>query len=161
MTLSQPSAIPQDQRKIADILFVEDSLADVALIKAILKVNKINFSFHFLRDGEEAINLLNSDDPIVNELDLIFVDFNFPKSSGFEVLNFVKSHPTLKDVPVIMLSGHYKSEDMNEASELGANNYIVKPLSEDKFEKAIENISTLEFVRQADQKHIYVVPSKT
>jgi two-component system response regulator len=157
MTASQPNFSTGSKRKLADILFVEDSFADVALIKALLKINKINFSFHFLHDGDEAINLLGSDDPIVKKIDLIFVDFNLPKSNGFEVLSFVKSHEYLRDTPVIILSGSDEPKDMQKAINLGAVTYIVKPLSDGQLEKSIDQIPTLEYVQEDEQTFIYVV----
>jgi len=143
------------EQKLADVLFIEDSKSDIALTQAILKRNNIHFEIHFLRDGEEAMNLFKSEDPFVQSFDLIFMDFNLPKYNGLEVLEFIKNTPTLKHLPVIMFSGSDAPIDMNQAKELGAHSYMVKPLDKNELEKAVTSIPSLEFVTKESDKYLY------
>ena len=154
---SSPSKNPANSHeyKLANVLFVEDSQADIVLTKAIMKKQNIHFDVRFLRDGDEAVDFLNSDDSFGDDIHLIFMDFNLPKRNGLEVLEFVKNHKDLNHIPVIMLSGSNEPSDMQQAKELGAESYIIKPLHEDHLEKAVENIKSLRFTRKDNDKYLY------
>ena len=60
-----------------------------------------------------------------------------PKLDGLEVLREMKSDPDLKSIPVVVLTTSGRDEDIEQAYTLGCNNYIVKPVS---FEKFIETV---------------------
>lgn len=72
-------------------------------------------------DGEEGVRLARSERP-----DLILLDLLMPKLPGIEVLRTVRADPTLRDIPVLILSNSSREEDRQHAMALGADGYFVK-----------------------------------
>ena len=140
---------------IADILFIEDSLADIAFIKAILKLKKIECSAHFLRDGDDIIEMVKSEDSFLKNIDLIFMDFNLTTCTGLEILSMIKEKDALKHIPVVMLTGSDSPEDMAHAEKLGARGYIVKPLNEAQLKDTISNLPTLNYTSTTEGVYIH------
>jgi sigma-B regulation protein RsbU (phosphoserine phosphatase) len=75
------------------------------------------------RSGREAIELLGG-----RQFDLVMLDIMMPGMNGLEVLKFLRRVDSLVDLPIIMVTAKGESEDMVEAFELGANDYVTKPL---------------------------------
>ena len=128
-------------KKSPVILIVEDNPGDVRLIKEALKTSSMDHTLYFVRDGDEAAHFLET-----SKRDgcpeLIVLDLNLPKKSGFEVLQFVKRDETLKRVPVIVLSSSQNPEDVAKAYDLHANCYLTKPAN---FEAFIAVVKALEY----------------
>jgi two-component system alkaline phosphatase synthesis response regulator PhoP len=74
-------------------------------------------------DGEEALTMLEKADP---KPILILLDIMMPKMSGFDVLRKIKANPTLKNIPVVLLTNLAGAEDATKGLELGAVLYLVK-----------------------------------
>lgn len=110
-----------------DLLLVEDSPEDAHLITRVLDKETPGLRLHWLRDGEEALTYLIDDD--APKPKVIFLDIKLPKIGGLEVLERVKSHATLKSIPVVIYSSSYQPSDIKRAYELGANSYLLKPES--------------------------------
>lgn len=130
--------------KEIDILLVEDNEGDIVLTMEALDDARILNKVYVKRDGAEALDFLYStieNNP--SELpDLILLDINLPKIDGKEVLHKIKIHPTLKKIPVVMLTTSSSEVDILESYNNHANCYIIKPVDLNKFfniVKAIEN----------------------
>jgi chemotaxis family two-component system response regulator Rcp1 len=139
------------QRNI-NILLVEDNPADVRLIREAFKDNKTKNDFHVEHDGEAAINYLNSVNGTVNSEgngpirpDLIILDLNLPKKNGFEVLEQIKTNPSLKSIPVVVLSTSDSEEHIYKSYNLNANCYITKPVEFTKFLDVVRVIESFWF----------------
>src|SRR5690606_28880712 len=72
--------------------------------------------------------------------DLILLDINLPIYSGHEVLKKIKEDPSLKTIPVIMLTTSASQKDINKAYENYSNSYVTKPIDMDDFLKVILKI---------------------
>lgn len=59
---------------------------------------------------------------------VLLTDLKMPRMDGFELLDWVRSHETLSDLPVIVVTGSNQSDDLSRAMKLGANTYVVKNL---------------------------------
>ena len=131
-------------KKSPVILIVEDNPGDVRLIQEALKTSSINPTLYFTRDGVEATNFLETRkrEPSNGFPQLIVLDLNLPKKSGFEVLRFVKGDKMLKRIPVIVLSSSQNPEDVAKAYDLHANCYLTKPAN---FEAFIAVVQALEY----------------
>jgi sigma-B regulation protein RsbU (phosphoserine phosphatase) len=75
------------------------------------------------KSGREAIELLGE-----HRFDLVLLDIMMPGMTGLEVLKFLRRVDSLIDLPIIMVTARGESEDVVEALELGANDYLTKPL---------------------------------
>jgi CheY-like chemotaxis protein len=86
-----------------------------------------------VRDGEEAIAYLSGQGAYANRAEyplpsLVLLDLKMPNKGGFEVLRWVRAHPTLHHLPVLVLTGSNQIADINRAYALGANSFINKSL---------------------------------
>jgi DNA-binding response OmpR family regulator len=108
-------------KKVRNILVVDDSSTSTFLMESFLEEN--GYKVMVAEDGEKAINLLNQQIP-----DVVFLDLMMPKKSGFEVLTEIRSNERVKDIPVIIISAKTEQEDIIKAKEMGATEYIYKPV---------------------------------
>lgn len=86
----------------------------------------VAFKLHISRDGEQALRMLA--DPNL-ELDLVILDLNLPRITGLGVLE--RSHP--KDIPMVVFSASSRQTDREFALELGASEYVQKPIDLQSF----------------------------
>jgi CheY-like chemotaxis protein len=118
------------ERKV--ILLVEDLEDDILLVRRAFAAAKLQIPLQVVRDGEEAIDYLmgigkyerRDEFPLP---DLILLDLKMPKLGGLDVLRWIRSHPHLKALRVIVLTSSEEIYDVNKAYELGANSFLVKP----------------------------------
>lgn len=75
-------------------------------------------------DGTEALTWLESSTP-----DVVVLDLTMPGATGLEVLRSVRSHPTQKALPIIILSGRSADHDRILGLDAGADDYLIKPFS--------------------------------
>lgn len=124
------------------ILLVEDNEGDILLTTEALHERKIINLITVLKDGKQAIDyLLEQVETVNGDLpDLLLLDINLPKKNGHEVLEFIKSHPLLKHLPVIILTTSSSIVDINKSYQNYANCYITKPVEVDDFMDAISKI---------------------
>lgn len=117
------------------ILLVEDNPDDVLITKRAFSKGKIKNKLYIVNNGIEALKFLNRDEDYENVPipSLIMLDINMPMMNGFEVLKEIKKNEKLKRIPIIMLTTSERDKDIDMAYSLGANNYIVKPVSFQKF----------------------------
>jgi CheY-like chemotaxis protein len=114
------------------ILQVEDDENDVFMLQHVFKRTGIPCPLQVVRDGQDAIDYLQGvglhADRLRSPLPcLILLDLNLPTRSGFEVLKWIRQHPPLRKLVVVVFSSSALAQDVGMAYELGANSYIVKP----------------------------------
>ncbi len=124
------------------ILIVEDNPGDIRLLQEALKMSSIIITLYFTRDGDEATHFLETRkrEPSNGFPQLIVLDLNLPKKSGFEVLEFVKRDEMLKQIPVVVLSSSQNPEDIVKAYDLHANCYLNKPPNFNGFTNIVKAI---------------------
>jgi two-component system, chemotaxis family, response regulator Rcp1 len=124
------------------ILLVEDSPGDVRLTREAFKDAKVYISLHVASDGAEAMAFLNREGEHANapRPDLILLDLNLPKKDGREVLAEVKENPTLKSIPVVVLTTSASEADILRSYRLHANCYITKPVGLEGFLEVVKSI---------------------
>jgi len=107
------------------ILLVDDSDDDIFLVREAFKESGIAHRLDAISDGEAALSFLREDG---NRPDVVLLDINMPRFSGFDVLEWVQSDPNLRDIPVVMLTTSEQPEDVRRATEGGARDYFRKPV---------------------------------
>lgn len=130
-----------------EILLVEDNPVDVMLTQETMKHVKLANNLHVTVDGEDAMAFLKREGKYANAVrpDIILLDLNLPKKDGREVLQEVKSHPTLKSIPVVVLTTSDSDEDILKSYQLYANCYITKPVNINQFTKIVKTIEDFWF----------------
>jgi chemotaxis family two-component system response regulator Rcp1 len=125
-----------------EILLVEDSLGDVRLTREAFKDAKVHISMHVASDGVEAMAFLKREGKHADapRPDLILLDLNLPKKDGREVLAEIKESPSLKSIPVVILTTSESEADILRSYQLHANCYITKPVGLDGFLKVVQSI---------------------
>ncbi len=124
-----------------EILLAEDNAADVRLTREALKRAKVLNVLHHVEDGMEAMDFLlrkgkYADAPRPH---LILLDLNMPKMGGREVLAAVKADPSLRAIPVVVLTTSKAEEDIVQSYQLHANAYMSKPVDLDRFLSVIRS----------------------
>ncbi|PLX04224.1 MAG: response regulator [Marinilabiliales bacterium] len=111
------------------ILIVEDIDTSSRFYKAALK--NTNAKLILVENGQTAIDVFDSS----NNIDLVFLDLNLPDFDGFEVLKHIRSKD--KDIPIVVQTAYMLSGEEETSYELGANDFITKPITIDILQKTI------------------------
>jgi putative two-component system response regulator len=106
----------------ATVLVVDDTPDNLTLMSSLLKDT---YKVKVAHNGEKALKVARSDAPP----DLILLDIMMPGMDGYEVCQHLKSDPTTREIPVIFLTAKSEVEDEKKGLELGAVDYITKPIS--------------------------------
>lgn len=125
-----------------EVLLIEDNPGDVRLTKEVLKDARVFINLNVVFDGEEALKYLYKQGKYSEAAkpDLILLDLNLPRKNGREVLVEIKSNPTLKMIPVIILTTSQAEADILRSYELNVNCYITKPVQLNDFINVVRNI---------------------
>ena len=125
------------------LMLVEDNEAHAEL--AVCALEETGNNIIVMKDGREAINYLRHLGEWTGKLDspmpdIILLDLKMPNMNGMQVLREVKGDVKLKSIPVVMLTSSGLESDMKECYELGANSYIVKPVTYSEFVNTVREI---------------------
>ncbi len=129
---------PDDMTDQGVILIAEDREDDILLIRRALKRAEVLNPIQIVRNGEEAISYLKGDGKFANRDEfplpsLLLLDLNMPRTDGLEALRWIREQPGLKALRVIVLTSSDHLHDVNQAYELGANSFLVKPMDFEDF----------------------------
>jgi len=113
-----------------EILLVEDNPGDVRLTVEALKQAHVFNRLHVAKDGVEAMQFLRKEAPFEDapRPGLVLLDLNLPRKDGREVLAEVKSDPSLRRIPVVVLTTSTAEQDILRTYDLHANCYVTKPV---------------------------------
>jgi CheY-like chemotaxis protein len=124
------------------VLLVEDHPADITLTrKAFARISTPN-QLDVVFDGVEAMRFLRRQGRYVNaeRPDLVLLDLNMPRMDGREVLEQMGLDPTLRRIPVVVLTTSASPNDVEAAYKRCANSYLTKPVGFDQFLRLIEDL---------------------
>ena len=115
------------------ILLAEDDPNDVHLILRAFQQAQIINPVQIVHDGEQAIAYLAGTAHYADRERyplpaVLLLDLKLPRRTGFEVLSWLRERPSLRRLPVVVLSSSNDIQDINRAYTLGANSYLVKPV---------------------------------
>jgi CheY-like chemotaxis protein len=118
------------------ILMADDDEEDLMLTADALRESKLANDLTTVNDGEELMDYLHrrgkhSPPAPAPRPGLVFLDLNMPRKDGREVLREMKSDPLLRSIPVVVLTTSKAEEDVERIYDLGANSFIVKPVTFD------------------------------
>jgi two-component system, chemotaxis family, response regulator Rcp1 len=130
-----------------EILLVEDNPVDVLITKNAFSSARVYSNLHVSEDGEDAMKFLYrrgkySSAPLP---DMILLDLNLPRKDGREVLAEIKGNPSLRHIPVIILTTSGDEDDIRRSYDLHANCFITKPVDMEQFTRALECVGEFWF----------------
>jgi len=123
------------------LLLADDDIDDCTFFKDALDELSISATLLTVNDGVQLMNFLSA--KYDNLPDVIFLDLNMPRKSGFECLSEIKLIDKLKELPVIIFSTSLNMEVVDLLYQKGAHYYIRKPGEYDKLKKVILEAVTL------------------
>lgn len=86
-------------------------------------------------DGVQGLEMLKSGD-----FDFVVSDWNMPNMTGIDMLRAIRADPTLKHLPVLMVTAEAKRENIIEAAQAGASGYVVKPFTAGTLDEKLKKI---------------------
>jgi CheY-like chemotaxis protein len=130
--------------KIKKILLVEDNENDIELTLNALQECRLSNEVHAVRDGAEALDYMYARNKFKDREEgvpcVILLDLKMPRVDGIEVLRTLKGDPTLRHVPIVMLTSSREERDLVLSYDLGVNAFVVKPVDFSQFVQAIRNL---------------------
>ena len=112
-----------------DVFLVEDNPADVLLVRVALSQVPFPVKLEVAKDGEQALKMLSSPD---FEPRLIILDLNMPRMDGQSVLEHLQ-----RQIPIVVFSSTQNKSEVERALELGAREYVQKPLGFEPYAAAV------------------------
>jgi len=126
------------------ILLAEDNPNDVELTLEALKANRLANEVVVVRDGSQALDYLYRRGTFAEREPglpaLLLLDLKMPKVDGLEVLRIVKGDPTLRVLPIVVLTSSREEQDFVRSYDLGINAYVVKPVAFSDFLDAVRTL---------------------
>lgn len=111
-----------------NITIIEDNPADVYLFQEALAFNEIDAALTHFPDGADAVEALEADQTGWQPPpDIVFIDLNMPRVSGFDVLKKLRETPRMAGVHAVIFTSSQAVEDRERANELRADRFIRKP----------------------------------
>jgi CheY-like chemotaxis protein len=130
--------------KTYEIWLAEDDLDDLELFKAVILSSSQQFAFQHFPNGVELWEQLNERKKRFdrNLPDLIVLDQFMPQKSGWDILEMIKLDPELKGIVVIIMSGTYTQDNIDNGYRMGMDGYIQKPVFIGEWKSIIDKLIT-------------------
>ena len=119
-----------------DVMIVDDSAAIRKILHRVLVQAEVPLGqVHEACDGKDALEKLKD-----AKVGLILSDINMPNMDGIELLNRLKADDNFKSVPIVMVTTEGSADKVKDAVLAGANNYLAKPFTPDRFKEKLSKI---------------------
>lgn len=129
------------------VLHVDDDPGDALLMQQACRKGAVTFQLQSVSDGEMAIDYLCGAGEYTDRErfplpSLMLLDLKMPRKTGFDVLDWTRGQEKFKCLPVIILTASCQEEDIKRAYVLGANSYLVKPVSIHSLTEMIKQVDS-------------------
>ena len=127
------------------VLLVEDNADDLIFIQRAIRKAGASVSLQIVGNGEEAVSYLlgegfYSDRERYPFPALIVTNMKMPRMNGLELLTWIKQQPTLKHLPVLVMSSSENPDEMSKVAALGGSSYFVKTSSLDTLKEVVKHM---------------------
>lgn len=135
-----------EPKKPVTILMADDDADDRDFARTAMEEGRLANELRFVEDGEELLDYLYRRGRFADPKDsprpgLILLDLNMPRKDGREALREIKGDPSLRQIPVVVLTTSKAEEDILRSYDLGANCFVTKPVT---FEGLVEVVKVLD-----------------
>jgi DNA-binding response OmpR family regulator len=124
------------------VLVVEDDSDALLLLQRALSKARLKAPVRIVQDGDQAVEYLSGRDPSKRLPCLVLLNLKLPKRSGLEVLEWMRTRPGLRRIPVMILTTSGEEEDRKRALELGARDYHIKPIDGGGLNRLARKVAT-------------------
>lgn len=140
------------KKLLTTIFYADDDVDDLDFFKDV--TSEINQPVTLFEHSEKLLYTLKNPPP---KASVIFLDLNMPVKNGFEVLSEIKATPSIKNIPVIILTTSNNPSDVSKCKELGAKLYIKKPSTVNDLKKAVNYVLETDWdnFTPSDQQFVY------
>ena len=114
------------------LLAVDDIPLNLILVQKML--SRFHFQLRTATSGQQALDAVSQQKP-----DLILLDLMMPGIDGFEVIRRLRENPATADIQIVILSALNSQEDVVKGFNMGANDYIMKPIIMEKLLTCVIN----------------------
>lgn len=112
------------------VLIVDDNEINRDMLAR--RIHRKDFNLSMAGDGRVALSMIQ-----VNRYDLILLDIMMPEIDGYAVLQYLKQDPSLRNIPVIIISALEEMDSVMRCMEIGADDYLTKPFDPEMLKSAI------------------------
>lgn len=123
------------------ILLVDDSIETLELLKRNLENHSNNYHVYTATNVTDAIKKLNS-----TPINIVITDLQMPEINGIHLVKYVREN--YKEIEILVITGYPSVETAVESIKSGAEEYLIKPFSDDEFFKALQKVSNLLYTRK-------------
>jgi two-component system cell cycle response regulator DivK len=116
------------------ILHVEDNADNRQIVRDLFSA--LGYRIIEAEDGVSGVEMASR---MANELDIILMDIQLPKMSGYDAVRAIRNDPNLRNIPIIVITSYALSGDDRKAFEAGADDYIAKPYKPKELRKKVED----------------------
>lgn len=147
MTEPQDKQIPPSK-----VLIVDDNPQMVELLQVNLESDLPDVTILTAADGQEALDSIAAQRP-----DLVLLDIMMPRMSGFEACRRIKADPATRSIPVIMVTALDEQADIERGVEVGADDYLVKPINKTELLSRVKTLLRLRHLQnELERSMLYI-----
>ncbi|MFN8345521.1 MAG: response regulator [Spirosomataceae bacterium] len=139
----------ENQTALKTIFLADDDADDREFFSDALEQSELQVQLTTIKDGVQLMKTL--EETVPPPPDVIFLDLNMPRKSGFECLQEIRKTEKLKGIPVVILSTSANADLVEKTYRHGANYYICKPNSITRLKNMIEKVMTFDLRQQGKQ----------
>lgn len=132
------------------LLIVEDTRTQSMHLESIL--GQLGFQVKTAANGKEALDILKTKKPVI-----VVSDILMPEMDGFELCRWIKSDSQMKNIPVVLLTQLSEPKEIIRGLECGADDFIVKPYSEELLIGRIKAVIALKLKNQAQTRQVNIL----
>ena len=105
------------------IVMIDDEKSNLQIVKIVIMRENLESDLSLFENGASALEFIQK-----NPVDLILLDLAMPEMDGFEIMSRLQADPNTADIPVIFLSAYQEASYILKAFDLGATDFIGKPI---------------------------------
>ena len=134
---------PSSSSRPIEILLIDDSPTDVLLTREAMEYSRLLNVLHCVENGVEGLAFLRREGAYADKPrpHLILLDLNLPIKGGLDVLVEIKADPSLRTIPVVILTTSKTEEDVMRSYGMHANCFITKPVDFEQFTRVVQSIN--------------------
>ncbi len=133
---------PKVAGRILEVLYIEDNVGDVVLLKKAVKEAGFPLRLHTAGDWDEGLLFLNRQGRYAQSPrpDVLLLDLNLPKKDGMTILIEIRQNPDWRDLPVVILTSSESDLDRDWADRLKVSHFVTKPMEPDQYGEVLKHL---------------------